>query len=71
MSDYTEVEQPFLQQLKSLGWEVIDQGMDIPSDPGKSLRFNFCQWTQRDVLPKYSPLSISLFMVSGGSQTRI
>jgi type I restriction enzyme R subunit len=35
MSEYTEVEQPFLQQLQSLGWAIIDQGQDIPSDPAK------------------------------------
>jgi type I restriction enzyme, R subunit len=44
MSEYTEVEQPFLSQLKQLGWQVIDQGQDIPSDPTKSLRQNFRQW---------------------------
>lgn len=44
MSEYTEVEQPFLQQLESLGWTAIDQGLDIPHDPGKSLRQNFRQW---------------------------
>lgn len=26
MSEYTEVEQPFLQQLAAQGWTVIDQG---------------------------------------------
>lgn len=26
MSEYTEVEQPFLQQLAGRGWTVIDQG---------------------------------------------
>ncbi|VFN00479.1 MAG: type I restriction enzyme, R subunit [Candidatus Kentron sp. G] len=44
MSEYTEVEQPFLQQLQTLGWQVIDQGQGIPSDPTKSLRSNFRQW---------------------------
>ena len=44
MSEYTEVEQPFLQQLQGLDWEVIDQGLDIPSNPGKSQRLNFRQW---------------------------
>ncbi len=41
MTEYTEVEQPFLQQLQTLGWETIDQGEGIPSDPKKSLRVNF------------------------------
>ncbi|MCK9531082.1 MAG: hypothetical protein M0R77_11065 [Gammaproteobacteria bacterium] len=44
MSEYTEVEQPFLQQPATLGWETIDQGAEIPSDPGKSLRLSFRQW---------------------------
>ncbi|RDB42648.1 type I restriction endonuclease subunit R [Halomonas sp. DQ26W] len=44
MSEYTEVEQPFLQQLQALGWQIVDQGQEIPSDPAKSLRLNFRQW---------------------------
>lgn len=44
MSEYTEVEQPFLQQLQTLGWQIIDQGQQIPSDPTQSLRTNFRQW---------------------------
>ena len=41
MSEYTEVEQPFLQQLQTLGWNVIDQGVGIPCDAKKSLRVDF------------------------------
>jgi hypothetical protein len=26
MSEYAEVEQPFLQQLAKIGWTIIDQG---------------------------------------------
>jgi len=52
MSEYTEVEQPFLQQLASLGWEVIDQGQDIPSDPVKSRRLSFRQWLLPEVFAK-------------------
>ncbi|WP_428353809.1 type I restriction endonuclease subunit R [Methyloprofundus sp.] len=52
MSEYTEVEQPFLQQLKSLGWISVDQGQDIPQDPSKSLRKNFRQWLLPDVFEK-------------------
>lgn len=44
MSEYTEVEQPFLQQLATLNWTCIDQGPDIPQDPTLSLRQNFRQW---------------------------
>ena len=49
MSEYTEVEQPFLEQLAELGWISVDQGQDIPQDPNKSLRKNFRQWLLPDV----------------------
>ncbi|HDH08759.1 MAG TPA: type I restriction endonuclease subunit R [Gammaproteobacteria bacterium] len=52
MSEYTEVEQPFLQQLQALGWTIIDQGPDIPQDPSKSLRHNFRQWLLPEVFAK-------------------
>jgi len=52
MSEYTEVEQPFLQQLQTLDWEIVDQGPDIPSDPSKSLRINFRQWILPEVFAK-------------------
>ena len=42
MSEYFHVEKPFLDQLKALGWTVIDQGQGfIPSDPAASLRAGF------------------------------
>ncbi|GAB4255549.1 MAG: HsdR family type I site-specific deoxyribonuclease [Methylomicrobium sp.] len=44
MSEYTEVEHPFLQQLEALGWTVIDQGSAIPQDATLSLRENFRHW---------------------------
>lgn len=44
MSEYLHVEEPFLDQLAGLGWEVIDQGCGmIPSDPAASLRTSFRQ----------------------------
>ena len=55
MSEYTEVEQPFLQQLQTLGWQIIDRGQGIPQDPALSLRLNFRQW----LLPEVFNLSIS------------
>ena len=55
MSEYTEVEQPFLQQLQTLGWQIIDRGQGIPQDPAFSLRLNFRQW----LLPEVFNLSIS------------
>jgi type I restriction enzyme R subunit len=52
MSEYSLVEKPFLDELAALGWQVIDQGQDIPSDPGKSLRQNFRQWLLPEVFAK-------------------
>lgn len=49
MSEYSEVEQPFLQQLAAQGWTVIDQGSGIPQNPQLSLRNNFRQWLLPDV----------------------
>jgi type I restriction enzyme R subunit len=49
MSEYSEVEQPFLEQLQSLGWQIVDQGQEIPSNPSKSLRHNFRQWLLPEV----------------------
>jgi len=50
MSEYLHVEKPFLDQLQSLGWEVLDQGCGIvPSDPARSLRLNFREWILPDV----------------------
>lgn len=45
MSEYSQVERPFLDQLSGLGWTVVDQGVGvIPSDPAKSLRTSFREW---------------------------
>lgn len=44
MSEYSEVENPFLQQLAEQGWTVIDQGTGVPQDAAPSLRDNFRQW---------------------------
>lgn len=52
MSEYTEVERPFLEQLSELGWTSIDQGSEIPQDPSKCLRKNFRQWILLDVFNK-------------------
>ena len=50
MSEYFHVEKPFLDQLATLGWTVIDQGHSvIPSDPTASLRKNFREWLLPDV----------------------
>ena len=42
MSEYVNVEKPFLEKLRQIGWQVIDHGASgIPQDPTKSLRKNF------------------------------
>lgn len=42
MSEYLNVEKPFLEKLHQIGWEVIDHGASgISQDPTKSLRNNF------------------------------
>ena len=41
VSEYQNVEKPFLDQLAALGWQVIDQGAGFPTDPAKSLRPDF------------------------------
>lgn len=48
MSEYTEVERPFLEQLASQGWTVIDQGPGVPQNAAASMRGSFRQW----LLPK-------------------
>jgi type I restriction enzyme R subunit len=40
-NEYRFVERPFLDQLKALGWDVIDQGFGIPHDPKTSQRTSF------------------------------
>lgn len=50
MSEYLHVEKPFLDQLATLGWTVIDQGHAvIPFDPTVSLRGSFREWLLPDV----------------------
>ncbi|WP_374592603.1 type I restriction endonuclease subunit R [Aquabacterium sp.] len=44
MSEYTEVERPFLDQLSQQGWTVIDQGSGVPQQAGPSLRNHFREW---------------------------
>jgi len=53
MSEYTNVEKPFLEKLESLGWEVIDHGAHgIPQSPEKSLRSNFNDVVLEEVFRK-------------------
>jgi type I restriction enzyme R subunit len=53
MSEYLHVEKPFLDQLGTLGWTVIDQGQGIiPTDPAVSLRGSFREWLLPEVFRK-------------------
>lgn len=50
MSEYSQVERPFLDQLSGLGWTVVDQGVGaIPADPAESLRSSFREWLLPEV----------------------
>lgn len=49
MSEYLEVEQPFLEQLAAQGWTVIDQGGGVPQDAAPSLRPSFREWLLPEV----------------------
>jgi len=65
MSEYTEVERPFLDQHETLGWKIIDQGCrTVPTDPALSLRDPFRQWLLPEVSGvhatwQYRPLEVS------------
>jgi malate synthase len=50
MSEYSEVERPFLDQFAAQGWTVIDQGTGVPQDAAPSLRSNFREWLLPGVL---------------------
>lgn len=42
MSEYTNVERPFLEKLREIKWQVIDKGNGgIPQDPAESMRTSF------------------------------
>lgn len=43
MPEYINVEKPFLEKLRALGWRVIDQGIGIPQEPQISFRESFRQ----------------------------
>lgn len=60
MSEYKNIEKPFLNRLQSLGWQIIDQGCNaIPQDPTISLRSSFREVILRDEFIK-SVRSINL-----------
>jgi type I restriction enzyme R subunit len=43
MSEYTFVEQPFLNQLATMGWQIKQHGPSIPQNPAISLREDFSE----------------------------
>ena len=49
MSEYTNVEHPFLEKLREIGWKVIDKGNGgIPQDPAESMRTSFDEIVLKD-----------------------
>jgi len=41
MSEYINVERPFLDKLRQIGWTVYDRGVGIPGNPQDSFRTSF------------------------------
>lgn len=35
MTEYSNIEKPFLEKLRQAHWQVSDQGQCIPADPAK------------------------------------
>ena len=64
MSEYTEVERPFLDQLAALGWTVIDQGAGVPQNAAPSLRGNFREW----LLPGVFDAAVRAINLTGDGQ---
>lgn len=52
MSEYRFVEKPFLEQLASLGWQIIDHGETCPCDPSASHRSSFREVALKDVFKR-------------------
>lgn len=49
MSEYLQVEKPFLDQLAVLGWEVVDHGQSLPASPDSSFRSDFSEVALKSV----------------------
>ena len=49
MSERTQVEKPFLDQLAALGWDIIDHGETLPTSPGSSHRSDFKEVALRSI----------------------
>ena len=49
MSEYINVEHPFLEKLREIGWQVIDKGSGgIPQDPAETMRTSFSEVVLKD-----------------------
>ena len=49
MSEYINVEHPFLEKLREIGWQVIDKGNGgIPQDPADTMRTSFSEVVLKD-----------------------
>lgn len=49
MSEYTNVEHPFLEKLREIKWQVIDKGSGgIPQDPAESMCTSFSEVVLKD-----------------------
>lgn len=49
MSEYQLVENPLLNQLNSMGWDVTDLGKGVPTDPTTSFRGSFREVILKDI----------------------
>jgi len=49
MSEYTNVEKPFLDKLRQAHWTVIDQEQGIPQNPAESMRSSFSEVALKEV----------------------
>ena len=62
MSEYNNVEQPFLKKLEETHWDIIVQGTGIPQDPIVSLRSSFNEVALKgkfiESVGKINPLAI-------------
>jgi len=56
MAEYINIEKLFLDKLRQLNWQVIDQGFGMPQETEKSLRNTF----REVVLKKLTPFIIHL-----------
>lgn len=52
MAEYINVEKPFLEKLRQIGWTIIDKGEGLPYDPSDSLRTSFSEVILRDIFNK-------------------